>query len=180
MVEAADRFSFVEAVISPRCAPRKKGPTRELETDGILIPIRADRQQHIARNAAPRFFPAAVEGTPDQPMPNDNLGFNALDQGSSLQRQASYHGAWVLPATARPSPGRRVLVCAAHPKPPRRRGTAGRSDSVCVWTSSGTCWAKPQPNRHCRPITRQRMVPCLVLGGVLAAAFGSCLEAVDR
>jgi len=36
MVEAADRFSFVEAVISPRCAPRKKGPARDLRPTAFL------------------------------------------------------------------------------------------------------------------------------------------------
>jgi len=178
MVEAADRFSFVEAVISPRCATRKKSPARDLRPTAFLYRFVLTGSNPSRQRPPPLFFPAAVEGTPDQPMPNDNLG-NALGQGSSLQRQASYHGAWVLPATRSPEPGPRVRVSAAHRKPLRRCGSAGRSDSMCVWTFSGACLVKPHVNRHCRPITRQRMVPCLVLGGALAAAFGSCLEAVD-
>jgi hypothetical protein len=104
MVEAADRFSFVEAAISPRGAPRKKGPDRDLRPTAFLYRFVPTGSNTSRERLPPRFFPAAVEGTPDQPMSNDNLGFNALGQGSLPQRQASYHGAWVLPATRSPEP----------------------------------------------------------------------------
>jgi len=59
-------------------------------------------------------------------MPNDNLGFNALGQGSLPQRHASYHGAWALPATRSPEPR---PTCAGVRKPlwqrrPVRRGAS--------------------------------------------------------
>ena len=104
MVEAADRFSFVEAVISPRCATRKKSPARDVRPTAFLYRFVPTGSNPSRERLPPRFFPAAVEGTPDQPMPNDNLGFNALGQGSLPQRHASYHGAWALPATRSPEP----------------------------------------------------------------------------
>ena len=103
LVEAADRFSFVEAVISPRCATRKKSPARDLRLTAFLYRFVPTASNPSRQRPPPRFFPAAVEGTPDQPMPNDNLS-NGLGQGSSLQRQASYRGAGVLPAARSPEP----------------------------------------------------------------------------
>jgi hypothetical protein len=59
-------------------------------------------------------------------MANNNLGFNALGQGSSLQRQASYHGAGMVPATKSPEPPagachRRLAELHARHRHPRHR-----------------------------------------------------------
>jgi len=65
-------------------------------------------------------------------MPNDNLGFNALGQGSLPQRHASYHGAGALPATRSPEPR---PTCAGVRKPlwqrrPVRRGASSAALGV--------------------------------------------------
>ena len=101
-------------------------------------------------------------------MPNNNLGFNALGQGSSLQRQASYRGGWHGAANQ----------AARAPRPARAGVRSSPQTAASLWHSRPvrcgvrldllwSLFGKPGVNRHCRPITFRGWSPRLLLGSVL-------------